>query len=788
MGRRWYMPQIPRPNNVGSATSGGVPITPPTSISNLVYWGNFEADNITESGGLVSQMDDLSGNGYNFTQGGAAKPAWSATPPTGQFRGSDLLSATLGASNFSAWTWFGRINVSSVIADSTLTGATTAASESTGSAYVRFGANNRLSVWVLNVGEKCLVDLADALVAGTTYRIVVTYNSPTFTIYINNVAVKTDTQADCYFPYRANIGKAGSFSDGDVDFGDNGLYSRVLTSGERAQLDAYLSDGYSAEVSISTPSSSRWVYQRNASNQASVPITGTFTGSVDQVRARLVVRSTSPGVTTAWSDMTLGSGTYSGSITAAAGWYDIEVEAYRDSVIQGDTNLERVGVGEVFVTAGQSLAVNFGQTEHTPTSDMVNAISASQTPILAADPQPNDSTAPGTDGSCWADFGDFLVDELNVPVLMYSVGCGNTASAEWLPSTTPHYDRLATALQTFGSNGCRAVLWQQGESDTATSQATYESNLTTIINESRTDAGWTVPWLLAKSTWVAGVTLPNVQAAYAELITDLSEVYAGADTDTNLDAGDRQADNTHPDDAGQTEQGQLWGQAVIDAFELAVWDPSLISGAIGYWDAELDVTLNGSGVETVGNQVSGGPDATQSTSGRRMTMSTQDGDACFLNDGVDDELNVTLVSNLTAHSKWAIINITASAAFDLICGSETGNGELNFEMSGSQDVNCFKVGDAGRAGSSGDAVPHNQTLLVIETYDGTTVKHYNGVTEIGSESVASGSLKSPVNWFGSTAFESLQGKIKAFGLSSSGMSSGDRALLYAWAQDNKGVA
>lgn len=775
------------PSLPGSGADEPVPV--PTDIENLIWWTNFQEENVTKDGSdLISQADDLSGNGYHFAQAGSDKAHWIADPPVGEFRTADTMAATLGAADFPAFTIFAAVNIVSVTTDSTIMGATLAANESTGAIYLEFGPSNRLAVWVYGVGRKCLVDVADACVAGTRARVVVTYDGTTIKLYINGVLKKSDAYTGGYFPYRASIGKCGSFSNGSYDLGDNGGYSRVLTSDELADLEEYLADGYSSELDITTPSVERLGYQRQANNLGTVPVAGTYTGDVDQVRARLVPMATFPGVATSWSDMTIGGGNFSGSLSAQPGYYTLEIEGYRDSVFQGSTDLDRVAVGECFITAGQSLSVSAGQTEHTPASDMVNAMTALVSPRLAYDPQPNDSASPGGAGSCWPDFGDYLVNELNVPVFLYSVGCGNTSSAQWLPGAgTGHYERLAAALAFFGVNGIRGILWQQGESDVATSQATYESNLTDIIEQSRTDAGWEVPWLIARSTFVNGVTLPNVQAAYAAVIAALDGVYEGADTDAQLAIGERY-DGTHPNDAGQTEQGELWGAAVIAAFELSWSDPADIADALGYWDAALDVTTVSGGVSSVGNQVAGGPAATQATSGKRMTMGTQDGHDCFVNDGVDDELNVTLSAPLTAHSKWAIVYLTASAAFDLICGSEVGNNELNFEMANANDVDSYMSGVGAKAASTGNVVPHSQTILLVSTYDGTTLKHYLGTTEIGSQAVASGKLETAVNWFGSAAFESLQGKIKAFGLTASAMSSDDRSNLHAWAQANKAAA
>ena len=47
--------------------------------------------------------------------------------------------------------------------------------------------------------------------------------------------------------------------------------------------------------------------------------------------------------------------------TPAGGWYKLEVRALRDKKVVAETAVDHVGVGEVFVIAGQSNAANSGE-------------------------------------------------------------------------------------------------------------------------------------------------------------------------------------------------------------------------------------------------------------------------------------------------------------------------------------------------------------------------------------------------------------------------------------------
>ena len=54
------------------------------------------------------------------------------------------------------------------------------------------------------------------------------------------------------------------------------------------------------------------------------------------------------------------------------GWYNVEARAMNGTTVVSTTSRPYVGVGEVFITAGQSNSDNYGQPTQTPTDPRVS--------------------------------------------------------------------------------------------------------------------------------------------------------------------------------------------------------------------------------------------------------------------------------------------------------------------------------------------------------------------------------------------------------------------------------
>jgi hypothetical protein len=182
----------------------------------------------------------------------------------------------------------------------------------------------------------------------------------------------------------------------------------------------------------------------------------------------------------------------------AGGWYRLEVQCLDGQATVATGSVEPIGVGEVFLIAGQSYAGGYHD-EILKVTDSSQAVSAydwqEKTWRIAHDPPPHN----GDGGSIWPHLGDMLVPTLRVPVAFVNVSVGDTSASQWLPNEMLH-QRLVEVGKEIGL--FRAVLWQQGESDVLekSSSAAYVKKMLEIREAACDDWRFDPPWLLAKST------------------------------------------------------------------------------------------------------------------------------------------------------------------------------------------------------------------------------------------------------------------------------------------------
>lgn len=279
----------------------------------------------------------------------------------------------------------------------------------------------------------------------------------------------------------------------------------------------------------------------------------------------------------------------------AGGWYRVQVRLIAGGTNADEVMTEHVGVGEVFVIAGQSNSANHGEERQRAKNPLVVAFGNGHWQP-AADPEPG---ASGKGGSFMPAFGDAMADRFKVPIGLVAIGEGSTSVREWLPagdstaappdtghntifigsnswiSTGELFDRITSTEKQFGTNGFRAVLWHQGESDSheppdrQIPPATYRAYLQRVIEASRAAAGWRVPWFVAQVSYHSPQDpgWPELRAAQKSLATD-GIALAGPNTD-ELGPEFRQNNGKgiHFSGRGEIRHGELWAELVGDWLE-----------------------------------------------------------------------------------------------------------------------------------------------------------------------------------------------------------------------------
>jgi hypothetical protein len=142
-----------------------------------------------------------------------------------------------------------------------------------------------------------------------------------------------------------------------------------------------------------------------------------------------------------------------------------------------------------------------------------------------------------------------------------------------LPGTSNYNSRLRTAIQSFPAAGFRAVLWHQGESDSIANvdAATHASRLGSIISQSRTDAGWTIPWYISEASFHPDTNLSQeekVTAGQRAAIHADPAVFFGPTTDAfHLEdaSGGKLSDTVHFNAAGLADHAAQWSAILTEA-------------------------------------------------------------------------------------------------------------------------------------------------------------------------------------------------------------------------------
>lgn len=303
------------------------------------------------------------------------------------------------------------------------------------------------------------------------------------------------------------------------------------------------------------------VVQRNKLQSGMLPVEGAVAWSAGGVgKLEIRVKDANQGQWSLLGDVVSGHSFSFLHPMKSGGWYRLELRIVSNDQLVTEHVIDHVGVGEVFVVAGQSNSANHGEEKQKTTTGRVASFDGKKTWRLCEDPQPG---ASGRGGSFMPPLGDLLALELEVPVGFVACGIGATSVREWLPegfrfpnpptltgrvrqlddgqwaSDGRAYTMFLQCMQALGKRGFRSVLWHQGESDANQKDPTrtlsgslYRDYLKALIQSSRRDMDWNVPWFVAQVSYhVPGdEASPDIRAAQAALWQD-GTAFQGPDSD-----------------------------------------------------------------------------------------------------------------------------------------------------------------------------------------------------------------------------------------------------------------
>lgn len=292
-----------------------------------------------------------------------------------------------------------------------------------------------------------------------------------------------------------------------------------------------------AQLVITNPVPNQ-VMQRDSSGTASISLTAYAHYPYSRIDASLIPIE---GNTNARQDQQfdtkqLTQGFLYTAFSASTGWYRLKLTGTTANGINDSAVVDRVGVGEVFLVAGNSNAmglpglgakdaslnvISYNALNKTLNNENITVAPNGPMPAPRFEPLKNSSNVfpNGETSWYWGELGDLLFQRWKTPVLFFNTAWAaanaenyrdaasgkdayNLYVGKFWPNRQPYSNIVNTMRYLTALTGVRAVLWSHGENDAQLgfNETQYFEGIRTLIQNSRRDSGYNIPWYIARNS------------------------------------------------------------------------------------------------------------------------------------------------------------------------------------------------------------------------------------------------------------------------------------------------
>lgn len=288
----------------------------------------------------------------------------------------------------------------------------------------------------------------------------------------------------------------------------------------------------SGSISLTSPLPYKTRQRDLETNSASMPVSGTFTGSPATIEYRFAGG--------AWTTLVASpsGGTFSTNVLLPVGQGSFEVRFSNDTAVTASSAY--VTVGDVFIVAGQSNHAGRAPNKVDPVFTTYHVPKLGRDGVWKQLTESTTVTGSFDEGTSAA--GSYIgalsnrLQSVGVPVAFIPVAQGSTTISQWArydPDPTNPYYLYGKARQAdIAAGGHRAVLWLLGESDALNGQAqsAHEAALNALVNNWNTDTGGKF-FVIQIVRWQASIygQIDAIRAAQAAVAASNANVAGIAD-------------------------------------------------------------------------------------------------------------------------------------------------------------------------------------------------------------------------------------------------------------------